>query len=69
MGLETINLKLDLTFQSEPEQIVDRNAKSLRNKEIPIVKVIWKGSPDGKATWKLESEMQESYPHLFPGKF
>jgi len=34
MGLETINLKLDLTFQSEPEQIVDRNAKSLRNKEM-----------------------------------
>jgi len=69
MGLETIDLKLDLTFQPKQEWIVDRNSKSSRNKEIPIVKVIWKGSPDGEATKELESEMQESHPHLFPGKF
>jgi len=66
--LETMDLKSDLTFQPEPEQIVDRGVKSLRNKEIPIVKVIWKGSPDGEATWELESEMQEFYPHIFSGK-
>jgi hypothetical protein len=58
-----------LTFQPEPESIVDRDVKSLRNKEIPIVKVVWKGSPDGEATWILESKMLSQYPHLFSGKF
>jgi hypothetical protein len=48
--LDSIELKSDLTFQPEPERIVDRDVKSLRNKEILIVKVVWKGSPDGEAT-------------------
>ena len=67
--LDSINLKSDLTFQPEPERIVDRDVKSLRSKEIPIVEVVWKGSPDGEATWELESEMFSQYPHLFSGKF
>jgi len=54
--LDSIELKSDLTFQPEPDRIVDRDVKSLRSKEIPLVKVGWKGSPDGKATWELESE-------------
>jgi hypothetical protein len=41
--LDSIELKSDLTFQPEPEGIVDRDVKSLRSKEIPIVKVVWKG--------------------------
>jgi hypothetical protein len=67
--LYSIDLRSDLTFQPEPERIVDRDIKSLRNKEIPIVKVIWKGSPDGEATWELESEMLDQYPYLFRGIF
>jgi len=38
--LGSIELKSDLTFQPEPERIVDRDVKSLRSKEIPIVKVV-----------------------------
>jgi len=67
--LDSIELKSDLTFQPEPERILDRDVKSLRSKEIPIVKVLWKGSPDGEATWELESEMFNQYPHQFSGKF
>ena len=48
--LDFIELKSDLTFQPEPERILDHDVKSLRSKEIPIVKVVWKGSPDGEAT-------------------
>ena len=66
--LDSIDLKSDLTFQPEPERIVDRDVKSLRSKEIPFVKVVWKGSPDGEATWELESEMFNQYPQLFSGK-
>ncbi|MCI54102.1 hypothetical protein A2U01_0075349, partial [Trifolium medium] len=46
-----------MTFQPQPAQIVDRDVRNLRNRSIPIVKVIWEGSPDGEATWELKSEM------------
>jgi hypothetical protein len=65
--LDSIDLRSDLTFQPEPEKIIDRDVKTLRNKEIPIVKVVWRGSPDGEATWELESEMLGQYPFLFSG--
>jgi hypothetical protein len=52
--LDSIELRLDLTFQPKPERIVDRDVNSLKTKEIPIVKVVWKGSPDSEATWELE---------------
>jgi hypothetical protein len=67
--LDSIKLRSDLTFQPDPERIVGRDVKSLRNKEISIVKVVWKGSPDGEATWELESDMLNQYPHLFSGIF
>jgi len=67
--LDSIELRSDLTFQPEPDRIVDRDVKSLGSKEIPLVKVVWKGSPDGEATWELESEMLNQYPQLFSGKF
>jgi len=67
--LGSIELRSDLTFQPEPDRIVDRDVKSLRSKEIPLVKVVWKGSPDGEATWELESKMLNQYLQLFSGKF
>jgi len=66
--LDSVDLKSDLTFQPEPDRIVDRDVKSLRNKEIPLMKVVWKGSADGEATWELESEMLNQYSQLFSGK-
>jgi hypothetical protein len=57
VNLESIYLKSDLTYQPKPIQIVDRDVKILRSKNIPIVKVEWEGSPDGEATWELESVM------------
>ncbi|MCI53331.1 hypothetical protein A2U01_0074577, partial [Trifolium medium] len=46
-----------MTFQPQPVQIVDRDVRKLRNSTIPVVKVIWEGSPDEEATWELELEM------------
>lgn len=36
-----------------------------QNKEIPLVKIQRDESHSGDATWELESEMREAYPHLF----
>ena len=62
---ETIQLKENLTYEAIPVEIVDRRSKSLRGKDIPLVKVIWNERDSGDATWELESKMRESYPHLF----
>ncbi|MCI53745.1 hypothetical protein A2U01_0074992 [Trifolium medium] len=65
VNLESIELEPNLTFQPQPARIVDRDVRNLRNRAISVVKVLWKGSPDGEATWELESEMMNRYPHLF----
>ncbi|MCI73510.1 hypothetical protein A2U01_0094774, partial [Trifolium medium] len=65
VDLEAIELETNMTFQPQPVQNVDRDVRKLRNKSISVVKVIWEGSPDGEATWELESEMLKHYPHLF----
>jgi hypothetical protein len=62
--LEHIDLQPDLTYLPDPVRIVDRDVKTLRNKNIPVVKVEWSQSPDGEFTWELESDMREHYPHL-----
>ncbi|MCI20384.1 hypothetical protein A2U01_0041546, partial [Trifolium medium] len=65
VDLEAIELEPNMTFQPQPAQIVDRDVRNLRNRSIPVVKVVCEGSPAGEATWELESEMLRQYPHLF----
>ena len=45
-------------------RIAERSTKRLRNKEVPLAKVIW-NQTTGDATWELEDKMRESYPELF----
>ena len=46
-------------------RILDREDKVLRNKTIPMVKVLWRNHKVEEATWELESEMKKNYPELF----
>ncbi|XP_058741752.1 uncharacterized protein LOC131614143 [Vicia villosa] len=62
---DTIEVEPDLSFQPQPCRILEYASKSLRSKEIPLVKVLWEESRPEEATWELESEMRELYPHLF----
>ncbi|XP_058726218.1 uncharacterized protein LOC131597543 [Vicia villosa] len=63
--LDTIEVEPDLSFQPQSCRILEYDSKSLRSKEIPLVKVLWEESRPDEATWELEAEMQELYPHLF----
>ena len=63
---EDIELKDNLTMELPPIKIVDRSTKRLRNKDVPLVKVIW-NQVTGDATWELEDKMRESHPVLFVG--
>ena len=65
LSYEDLELELDLSFEEQPVQILDRKDKALRNKTIPLVKVFWRNSKVEEATWELDSDMQSQYPELF----
>src|ERR1043165_5615110 len=63
--LDAVEIEPDLSFQPQPVRVLEYASKSLRNKEIPLVKILWEESRPEEATWELEAEMRESYPYLF----
>ena len=62
---ETIELRPDLTYEEEPEEILVREVKELQKKRIPLVKVLWRNHKIEEATWESEEVMQQQYPQLF----
>ena len=62
---ETIKLRPDLTYEEEPVEILARKVKELRNKKIPLVKVLWRNHKIEEATWEREETMRQQYPQLF----
>ncbi|XP_069144461.1 uncharacterized protein [Solanum lycopersicum] len=65
LSLDFVELGLDLTFEEEPIDILDRQLRKLRTKEIASVKVQWKHRSVGEATWETEPDMRARYPQLF----
>ena len=59
-----VELKEYLTYEERPVHIVDRKDQVLRNKVIPLVKVLWMNHDSEEATWEREYQMQTQYPHL-----
>ena len=62
---DDVQVRDNLTVETLPLRIDDRKVKTLRDKEIPLVRVVWGGAVGESLTWELESKMQESYPELF----
>ena len=62
---QPIQLKENLTYEEHPVEILDRRDQVLRNKVIPLVKVLWQNNRAEEATWELEAQMHAQYPQLF----
>ena len=62
---KTIELRPDLTYEEEPVEILAREVKELRNKKIPLVKVLWRNHKIEEVTWESEETMRHQYPQLF----
>ena len=62
---QPVELKDNLTYKEQPMQIVDRREQILRNKVIPLVKVLWGNHGIKEATWESEAQMRSQYPQLF----
>ena len=63
-----VEIQSDLSYEEEPIRILAREVKELRNKRVPLVKVLWLKHGIEEATWETESSMKERYPNLFTGK-
>jgi len=51
-----------LTLETRPVKIIDCGEKILRNKRIPLVRVLWRNLQIEEETWGRESEIKEKHP-------
>lgn len=63
--VEKIGVKDSLTYEEVPIEIIDRQVRKLRTKEIASVKVLWRNQRGEEATWESEEDMKARYPLLF----
>ena len=49
-------------------QILDRQVRKLRTKEVASVKVLWNNQFVEEATWKDDEDIKNRYPHLFESR-
>ena len=65
LGYNDLVLDSDLSYEERPVQVLDRKDKVLRNKTIPLVKVLWRNNKVEEATWELEADMRDRFQDLF----
>ncbi|KAA0037901.1 pol protein [Cucumis melo var. makuwa] len=64
---EPLEIDENLSYTEQPVEVLAREVKTLRNKEIPLVKVLWRNHRVEEATWEREDDMRSRYPELFEG--
>ncbi|KAK4737102.1 hypothetical protein R3W88_000799 [Solanum pinnatisectum] len=55
--LEGLGIKENLSSEEVPVEILDRQVKKLRNKEVTFVKFLWKNQLVEGATWEDEANI------------
>ena len=63
--LEGVEVEENLSYEEVPVEILDRQVKRLRNKDVASVKVLWRNQNVESATWEAELDMMKRYPYLF----
>ena len=65
LPVQEIQVQKDLSYDEEQKAILDRELKQLRNKQVPLVKVLWQHHGREEATWEPEVTMRAQYSQLF----
>ncbi|WMV14387.1 hypothetical protein MTR67_007772 [Solanum verrucosum] len=65
---EDIGIKDILSYEEIPVQILDRQVRKLRTKEVASVNVLWRNQFVEEATWEAGEDMEKRYPHLFESR-
>ena len=58
-------MQQDFLYDEELKAILAREVKQLRNKQVPLVKVLWQHHGMKEATWEPKANMRAQYPQLF----
>ncbi|XP_075096514.1 uncharacterized protein LOC142174592 [Nicotiana tabacum] len=62
---EVVEINYGSTYDEEPIEILDRQVRRLRTKDIASIEVLWRNHDVEEATWEAEKYMKIRYPHLF----
>ncbi|WMV41778.1 hypothetical protein MTR67_035163 [Solanum verrucosum] len=62
--LESVAVKDSLTYEEVPVEILDRQVRRLRNKEVTSVKVLWRSQSVEGATSEVEAAMKAKFPEV-----
>ena len=65
LPIESLDVKDNLSYEEVSVQILDRQVKKLRNKEVVSIQLLWKNHPVEGATWEAEDDMKSRYLYLF----
>ncbi|WMV38974.1 hypothetical protein MTR67_032359 [Solanum verrucosum] len=66
---EDIGIKDNLSYEEITVQILDRQVRRLKTKEVASAKVLWRNQFVEKDTWEADEDMKKRHPHLFePGE-
>ena len=64
---QELKLQENMKYEERPRKILDVQERVLRNKVIPLVKVLWEHHGVEEATWELEADVKKRYLELFTG--
>ncbi|KAL4021487.1 hypothetical protein IC575_020288 [Cucumis melo] len=62
---EPLEIDENLSCAEQPVEVLAREVKMLRNREIPLLKVLWRNHRVEEATWEREDDMRVGHPKLF----
>ncbi|XP_074300328.1 uncharacterized protein LOC141631573 [Silene latifolia] len=62
---EILEIEPNLTYEERLIRIWDKKEKRLRNKVLPLVKVLWRCDKFEEETWETEDSVRAKHPHLF----
>ncbi|KAA0054634.1 pol protein [Cucumis melo var. makuwa] len=65
VDFEPLQISKNLSYEEQPVEVLAREVKRLRSREIPLVKVLWQNHGVEGATWEKEEDMRAQYPELF----
>ena len=65
LEIPPIELREDLSFEVQLVGILDQREKVLKNKVVPMVKLLWRNDRIEKMMWETEASMRKWYPYLF----
>ncbi|XP_057999120.1 uncharacterized protein LOC110672629 [Hevea brasiliensis] len=65
LPLQSIEVSPGLAYDEKPMAILAKETKQLRNKQIPLVRVLWRNHSKEEATWEREEDMRRQHPYMF----